>query len=226
MDATSADMDWYLNLVERIAREGHMGVLTLVDTFGVLLPHCAGYYTKCVKERIKKPLEIHFHNHFGMATVNTVMSVLVGGEVVHTTVNGIGEASGNCPMAETVMSLLVLYGIDVGIRYDKLTELSKLVDEIAGMPANRSFVVDLTNAMEGGITVSMFKNTCAQYPTIKHPVLPRFVGHKEPEVVIGKKSGLDNVVIWADGLGIESTGGKAGRLWTPPNNGATSLSAC
>lgn len=205
MDATRAGMDWYLNVINKIATEGHMDALTLVDTFGALSPHGASYYTKTVKEKIKKPLEIHFHNSFGMASANTVMSVLAGGEVIHSTVNGIGEGSGNCSMVETVMALLILYGINVGIKYDQLTDLSKLVDELAGTPPNRPFVGDLLNAMEGGLTVSMFKNTHLRYPTIMHPVAPKFVGHKEPEVVIGKKSGLDNVLVWADKIGTELT---------------------
>jgi len=61
IDATRAEMDWFLDLIEKVATEGHMDALSLVDTFGVLSPHGASYFTKKVKERINKPLEIHFH---------------------------------------------------------------------------------------------------------------------------------------------------------------------
>ena len=45
-------------------------------------------------------------------------------------------------MEETVLALLTLYGIDVGIDYGKLNELSKLVMDLAGIepPANRPFI--------------------------------------------------------------------------------------
>jgi len=205
IDATRSDMNWYLSLIEKVAKEGHMDALALVDTLGVLSPQGASYYTTTVKERINRPLEIHFHNTFGMATANTIMSVLAGGEVIHSTVTGIGEGPGNCPMEETVMALLILYGIDVGINYDKLTELSKLVGELAGVPANRPFVGDGVNDIESGIPASWYKRIYEQYPTELFPVRPKFVGHRAPRVVMGKKSGLDSVAIWADKLGIELT---------------------
>jgi len=205
IDATRSDMDWYLNLIERVAKEGHMDALALVDTFGVLSPQGAYYYTKTVKERINKPLEIHFHNTFGMATANTIMSVLAGGEVIHSTVTGIGEGPGNCPMEETVMALLILYGVDVGIKYDKLTELAEMVDDLAGAPASRPFVGDGVNDIESGIVASWYRNSYERYPTGITPILPKVVGHRAPKVVMGKKSGLDSIAVWADKLGIELT---------------------
>ena len=205
IDATRSDMKWYLDLIERVAKEGHMDALTLVDTFGVLSPHGASYYTKTVKERINKPLEIHFHNTFGMAAATTIMSVLAGAEVIHSTVTGIGEGPGNCPMEETVLALLTLYGIDTGINYNKLTELSKLVGELSGTPANRPFVGDMVNDIESGIIAGWYRNSFKQHPTELFPILPKFVGHREPQIVMGKKSGLDSVGIWADKLGIKLT---------------------
>jgi isopropylmalate/homocitrate/citramalate synthase len=205
IDGTRTDMEWYLNLIEKVASEGHMDALTLVDTFGVLSPQGAFYYTKAVKERVNKPLEIHFHNTFGMATANSIMSVLAGGEVIHSTVTGIGEGSGNCPMEETVVALRILYGIDVGIKYDKLTELSKVVGELAGMPANRPFVSDMVYDIESGIPASWYRRLYGQYPTDLFPISPKFVGHREPRILMGKKSGLDSVAIWAEKLGIELT---------------------
>jgi isopropylmalate/homocitrate/citramalate synthase len=205
IDGTRTDMEWYLNLIEKVASEGHMDALTLVDTFGVLSPQGAFYYTKAVKERVNKPLEIHFHNTFGMATANSIMSVLAGGEVIHSTVTGIGEGPGNCPMEETVVALRILYGIDVGIKYDKLTELSKVVGELAGMPANRPFVSDMVYDIESGIPASWYRRLYGQYPTDLFPISPKFVGHREPRILMGKKSGLDSVAIWAEKLGIELT---------------------
>lgn len=204
IDATRAEMDWFLNLIEKVATEGHMDAFTLVDTYGVLSPHGAWYFTKKVKERINKPLEIHFHADFGLAVANTIMSVLAGGEVIHSTVTGIGERVGNTPMEETVLALLTLYGIDVGIKYDKLNELSKLVRELSGtdMPANRPLIGDMAYDIESGIVTSWFKNAWAQHPTEVFPIHPDFVGHRAPRILMGKKSGADNVILWAKKLGI------------------------
>jgi isopropylmalate/homocitrate/citramalate synthase len=205
IDATRADMNWFLDLIQKVATEGHMDALTLVDTFGVLSPHGAWYFTKKVKERINKPLEIHFHADFGLAVANTIMAVLAGGEVIHSTVTGIGERAGNTPMEETVMALLTLYGIDTGIRYDKLNELSQLVLKLSGtaIPANRPLIGDMAYDIESGIITSWYKNTCDKCLTEVFPIHPDFVGHRAPQILMGKKSGLDSIAIWAEKLGIE-----------------------
>jgi len=204
IDGSRADMDWFLNLIEKVATEGHMDAFTLVDTFGVLSPHGASYFAKRVKERIDKPLEIHFHADFGLAVANTIMAVLAGAEVIHSTVTGIGERAGNAPMEETVLALLTLYGIDTGIKYDKLNELSKLVQELSDtkIPTNRPFIGDMAYDIESGIVTSWYKNVFDSYPTEIFPVHPNFIGHRAPQILMGKKSGLDNVALWAEKLGI------------------------
>lgn len=203
VDATRSNIDWFLKLIERVAAEGHMDALGLVDTFGVLSPHGASYYTRTIRKRISKPLEVHFHNNFGMAVANTVMAVLEGGEVIHSTITGIGEGGGNCPMIEAVMALRILYGIDAGIRYEMLNELSELVTSLAGRLPNRPFVGEETYDVESGMVVSWHRNSRSAYPTETVPIAPSLVGHREPRYVMGKKSGIDSVAIWAERLSIE-----------------------
>jgi isopropylmalate/homocitrate/citramalate synthase len=207
IDGTRTEMDWLLKLVNRVATEGHMDAFTLVDTFGVLSPQAASYFTRKVKEELKKPLEIHFHSDFGLGIANTIMAILSGAEVIHSTVGGIGERCGNAPMEETVLALLTLYGIDAGINYRKLNELSNLVNELSGIesPANRPFIGGKAYTIESGIVTSWYKNAFEKDPTIVFPVHPQFVGHAMPEIVMGKKSGVDNISLWAQKAGIELT---------------------
>jgi isopropylmalate/homocitrate/citramalate synthase len=204
IDGSRSDLDWLLKLVNRVATEGHMDAFTLVDTFGVLSPHAATYFTKKVKEQVKKPVEIHFHSDFGLGVANTINAVLAGGEVIHSTVLGIGERAGNTPMEETVLALLTLYGIDVGLKYEKMNELSKLVQELSGVPVPgmRPFIGDGAYSIESGIVTGFFRNSWEADPTIVFPVHPKFVGHELPKIVMGKKSGLDNIAVWTKDLGI------------------------
>jgi len=205
IDATRSDLNWLLDLMDRVATEGHMDAFALVDTFGVLSPQAATYFTKKVKERISKPVEIHFHPDFGMGVANTINAVMAGAEVIHTTVLGIGERAGNTPMEETVLALLTMYGIDVGIDYGKLNELSQLVQELSGfkVPKNRPFIGESSYNIESGIVTGWYKNVFQSDPTIVYPVNPDFVGHEPPSILMGKKSGLDNVELWARKLNIE-----------------------
>ena len=205
IDGTRADMDFLLNLVDRVATEGHMDAFTLVDTFGVLSPQAATYFTRKVKERVSKPIEVHFHSDFGMGVANTIMAVLSGAEVIHSTVGGIGERCGNAPMEETAMALLTMYGIDVGINFSKINELSKLVMELSGLevPPQRPFVGEKAFTVESGIVTGWYRNAYEMHPTTVFPVRPEFVGHAAPEIIMGKKSGVDNIMVWAERLGLD-----------------------
>jgi isopropylmalate/homocitrate/citramalate synthase len=204
IDATRSDINWLLDLVENVAKEGHMDAFTLVDTFGVMSPQATTYFTKRVKERISKPLEIHFHSDFGMGVANTINAVLAGAEVIHSTVLGIGERAGNTPMEETVMALLTMYGIDVGINYGKINELSQLVRKLSGIqiPSSRPFIGDGAYSIESGIVTGWFRNAYEDAPTTLYPVHPSFVGRDAPQILMGKKSGVDNVMVWAERMGI------------------------
>ena len=195
-------MNFLLDLVDRVAKEGHMDAFTLVDTFGVLNPQAATYFTRKVKERVKKPIEVHFHSDFGLGVANTIMAVLSGAEVIHSTVGGIGERCGNAAMEETAMALLTMYGIDVGINFNKINELSQLVMKLSGLevPPQRPFVGEKAFTVESGIVTGWYRNAYKDNPTTVFPVRPEFVGHTTPEIIMGKKSGLDNIAVWAEKL--------------------------
>jgi len=205
IDATRSDLNWLLDLVDRVSSEGHMDAFTLVDTFGVLSPHAATYFTKKVRERVSKPLEIHFHSDFGLGVSNTINAVLAGAEVIHSTSLGIGERAGNTPMEETVLALLTMYGIDSGLDYSKLNEISKLVQDLSGVqvPPCRPFIGEGAYTIESGIVTGWFRNVFEKNPTTVFPVHPDFVGHAAPQIMMGKKSGLDNIEIWSRKLGVE-----------------------
>ena len=207
IDASRADMTWYLNLIERIATEGHMDALVLVDTFGVLSPHAVQYFTRRTQERIKRPLETHFHMDFGLGVANTIVALMNGVETVHTTVTGLGERAGNASMEDLTMALLTMYGVDTGIKYDKLYELSKVVRELAyhPIPPNREIIGENLFDVESGIITSWFKNLDKDHLTEMFPFLPHMVGHREPRVVLGKGSGIDNVGIWLDRIGVKAS---------------------
>src|SRR2546425_6332534 len=80
IDFSRAEINWVLDLITRVANEGHMDALALVDTFGVLAPHAMQYLVREAKKRISKRLEAHFHMDFGMGIANTTMAVAEGGE--------------------------------------------------------------------------------------------------------------------------------------------------
>ena len=108
-------------------------------------------------------------------------------------------------MEETVLALLTMYGIDVGIDFSKLNELAALVQELSGfqVPPNRPFIGKNAYNIESGIVTGWYKNVFEFDPTIVYPVNPSFVGHDAPNILMGKKSGIDNIELWTKKMGIE-----------------------
>ncbi len=204
IDSTRADITSFLNMIEVIERDGHMDSLALVDTFGVLSPPAAAFMARKVRERISKPLEAHFHMDFSMGVANTVMAVAQGVETVQVSVTGIGERAGNTPLEDTVLSLKMMFGVESGIDFSKLTSLSKLVTETAqvAVPSNRSIVGDRLFHVESGIIATWVKNVGQADLTEAFPFRPELVGQSAPQIVLGKGSGLDSVLIWTDKLGL------------------------
>lgn len=206
IDSTRADITSFLNMIERIAREGHMDSLALVDTFGVLSPQAAAFMARKIKERIDKPLETHFHMDFSLGVANTVTAVMNGVGTVQVSVTGIGERAGNTPLEDTVMALKTMYGVESNIDFSKLYGLSKLVREAAqvAVPPNRGIVGDRLFHVESGIITTWVKNIGQEHLTEAFPFRPEMVGQTGPEVVLGKGSGLDSVLIWLDKLNLGS----------------------
>jgi isopropylmalate/homocitrate/citramalate synthase len=207
IDASRAEMGWYLKIIEQVATEGHMDALALVDTFGVLSPHAVSYFVRHTRERIKRPLETHFHMDFGMGVANTIIALAEGAEVVHSTISGIGERAGNVPTEETLLALLTMYGVDTGIKTERLTRLSQYVRKITGqaMPSNRPIVGDRLFDIESGIIASWFRNAGKEHLLEVFPFHPRLVGQRMPRVVLGKNSGVDSIRMHLDRIRVKAT---------------------
>jgi isopropylmalate/homocitrate/citramalate synthase len=215
IDSSRAEMEWYLDLIERVASEGHMDALAVVDTFGGTSPHAIPYWIGKLRERLgDRPLECHFHDDFGLAVANTVMGLAAGANVAHTTVTGIGERAGNCALEDLVLALLLLYGTDLGIDTTTFTELSRTVRNYAdhSIPANRAIVGERLFDVESGIIAGFVQRCGETAPTNIFPYHWDLVGQKPGQVVLGKNSGLPSIALWLERLGLDADGAARERL--------------
>jgi isopropylmalate/homocitrate/citramalate synthase len=207
IDASRAEMGWFLDLIEKISTEGHMDALAVVDTFGGCSPHAVPNLVKKIRTRIKKPLEPHFHDDFGLGAANTLMALASGCTVAHTTVTGIGERAGNAAMEDVVLALLTMYGIDIGIKTEKFFALSKRVRELSKteIPSNRPIVGEKLLNVESGIVAAWVRRCRAEHPQELGPFVPSLVGQPPFEIVMGKSSGLDSVAEWLEKMGTDAS---------------------
>ena len=208
IDFSRSELSWVLDLINTVASDGHMDALALVDTFGVISPHAMKTFVRAVKAKFPETrLEAHFHQDFSLGVANTLLALAEGVEIVHSTVLGIGERSGNAPTEDIVMALLTMYGIDLGIKTEKLYPLAKLVEELSliKVPSNKSIVGDMLYQVESGIIANWFRNCGEEHLTELFPMRPELVGQPSADVVMGKGSGIDSVRIWLEKIGSEAT---------------------
>jgi len=208
IDFTRAPLDWVLPMLKRVATEGHMDALTIVDTFGGLAPHTVPYLVRRMREVFPEtPFEVHFHDDFGMGVANTLMAMASGCQVAHTSVTGIGERAGNCAYEELVLAMKTMYNVDLGLDTTGFCGVSRLVQDLAGVrvPGNRCLVGENLYDIESGIIVSWLRNCGVDHPTELVPFRAELVGNAPPRAVLGKGSGIDSIAWFLDQLGLPAS---------------------
>ncbi len=208
IDFSRAPLDWVLPMLKRVASEGHMDALTIVDTFGGLAPHTVPYLVQRMRKVFPDtPFEVHFHDDFGMGVANTLLAMASGCQVAHTSVTGIGERAGNCAYEELALAMKTMYDVDMGLKTENFVAVSRLVQQLAGvrLPANRCVVGENLFDIESGIIVSWLRNCGVEFPTELVPYRAELVGNTPPRAVLGKGSGIDSIALFLDQMKIPAT---------------------
>lgn len=203
IDMSRASIGWVLDLVTSVARDGHMDALTIVDTMGGLSPHAVPFLVKTIKSKIQKPLELHFHDDFGLAAANSLMGLAAGADVCHTTISSIGERAGNCGYEDIALALLTMYGYDLGIDYSQIYRLSQVMREYTGLKirGNRGGVGEDIFNIESGIVSDWYAHCKDTDKLLLAPYLPSLTGHHDMEIILGKHSGKANIECWLERYG-------------------------
>jgi methanogen homocitrate synthase len=190
VDSTRADLNFLVSLLTRLDRETKVDGFALADTYGCTTPEGFGYMVRTIVNNVRKPLEVHTHNDFGLAVITTIYGILNGARVAHVSVNGIGERCGNAALEEVALALRLLYGIPVKIKFEKLYELSKLIEKLSGikLASNKPVVGEHAFTRESGISVAGW----VKYHLGSEAYLPEFVGNTH-KIMLGKKSGRHSI---------------------------------
>jgi len=207
IDSTRTEVERLLDIVERVATEGHMDAFTLADSFGGTTPEAIYHVVKKAIKRLKKPVEIHCHQDFSLGVANTIYALAAGASVAHTTITGLGERAGNVPMEDVVLSLLCQYGVDLGIRTEMMCEVSRFVLERAKVtiPGNRPIVGDMLYQVESGIVAGFVRKAREKHPLEFVPFAADLVGQTPVTIVLGKNSGLPSIQEWCEKLNVRAS---------------------
>lgn len=138
-DTYRAPLDFLERALKTFVFEGGADHLAISDTRGFALPWTVVYLVRKVKSWIPTtPIEHHGHNDYGLATAMMLAAVVGGAEVVHTSVNNIGERVGNAATEEVAMALELLLGVPTGIDLKHIASTCELVAELTKHPIARN----------------------------------------------------------------------------------------
>jgi 2-isopropylmalate synthase len=189
-------MDYPERFFSRLAERADLDRIIVADTFGMGHPFTTYHYISNLKKWTGKPIGFHIHNDFGLAAANSLMAVSAGADMVHTSVNGLGERAGNVATEELSLILQHLLDIDAGIDLSRLKPLSDMVTEIskAKPAANKAVVGDGLFEVESGIVINiMEKAKGTPLANIAVPFQPSVVGHEPAKVIFGIGTGVTAV---------------------------------
>jgi isopropylmalate/homocitrate/citramalate synthase len=145
------------------------------------------------------PVHFHGHNDFGVVTASAVAAVRSGATWIHGTINGMGERAGNADLGEIALALRALYGVETGLRLERVREVAERVQELSGygLAPWKPLTGETLFRRESGAVASQFHDP----PSIE-PYSSELVG-AERGIMLGKKSGLDSIRIKAEELGLD-----------------------
>ena len=199
-DASRADMDFLRSLYSAGIDAG-ADRLVFCDTVGLLVPEKA-FEIFTDLSTLDRPLAIHCHNDFGLATANTLSALRAGASEAHVTINGIGERAGNTSLEEVVLGLETLYSYQTRIKCKELYTTSRLVSRLTGLlvAPNKAIVGGNAFTHEAGIHVHGLMADTSTY----EPIKPESIG-RERKIVLGKHAGKSSVILALKELGLNVT---------------------
>ncbi|MCR5003263.1 MAG: 2-isopropylmalate synthase [Bacteroidales bacterium] len=194
--------DYVFNMIDAL-KDTPIKRFMLPDTLGVLNPEQT--YAFC-KRMVETYPDLHFdfhgHNDYDLAVANTMAAVRAGIKGVHVTVNGLGERTGNTPVASLVGVLNDHLHVENTIDERRLTHVCQYVASISGIriPANRPIVGEAVFTQSAGIHADG-DNKGHLY---ENSLLPERFGRVR-KYALGKTSGKANIKKNLDELGITLT---------------------
>lgn len=198
-DSYREDPDYSLATVKAAADAG-ADLVVLCDTNGGSLPAYVGEVTRKTAGFLGRPVGAHTHNDCGLGVANALAAVEAGAVQVQGTMNGYGERVGNCNLTTLIPLLQLKLGLPLVPDLERLTELSRFIDELANVPPDirAPFVGRAAFTHKGGLHVHAVQKLASTYEHVD----PALVGN-DRVVTISDLSGQSNVLMKADALGLK-----------------------
>lgn len=197
-DATRSNFDYVLKVFTAIAQQAQPESVVFVDSFGVATPFTIEFVFAELRKQIPEPIELefHVHNEFGLAMGSVLAAIAGGATIIHSSMNGLGERTGNVATEQVAAALKILLNVDTGIDLTKIWSVSKLIQDIAKLsPGYNSPVIgDRLFWVESGIVVDALNKLNEKgIQAAMTPYMPQLIGRDGPDIKLGAFSGNASV---------------------------------
>ncbi|MCQ2139902.1 MAG: 2-isopropylmalate synthase [Bacteroidales bacterium] len=175
----------------------------LPDTLGVLHPQQTYHFCKEMVNRYPGiSFDFHGHNDYDLAVANTMGAVEAGVTGIHVTVNGLGERTGNTPVASIVGCLNDKLPVPNTVVEAALAHVCGYVASLSGIriPENKPIVGDAVFTQSAGVHA----DGDSKGGLYENALLPERFGRVR-KYALGKTSGKANIEKNLEELGIKLT---------------------
>ncbi len=219
-DVVFMGWDWFRTpieftkpLIQELYDNTELDGLTIVDTYGSSTPDAVEEMFRLFHEWFPKlRLEFHGHTDNGCGDANCLAAMWGGAEVIHTSINGMGERCGNNPTEEVAVLCEIHKGIKTGMDLTKIAPACQVVSTISRIPipANKPVMGTRALCIESGVSLDieykMMNNHGYKVTNIYDSFSPDLVGRIDKiHPVLGKNSGKSSIKLMLEQYGLEAT---------------------
>jgi len=202
-DASRTDPEFLLEMCREMNQRG-IERISIPDTVGIMRPRGMYNLVKMVYDNIdnsKTSLDVHCHNDVGLALSNALSGCNGGADQIHTTIDGLGERTGIPTLAETAVSLNLIYKSNNSFRLHLLKDLSRTISDYTSIPIHESkpLVGDSAYKHKAGTHLAAILRNPSAYEIIE----PKQVGNRR-KIVFGELSGKNGSAYLLSLLGLDS----------------------
>jgi isopropylmalate/homocitrate/citramalate synthase len=203
-DASRTDPNFLLDMCKEMNKIG-IERISIPDTVGIMRPRGMYNIVKMVYDDIdhsKTSLDVHCHNDLGLALSNALAGCEGGADQIHTTIDGLGERTGIPTLAETAVTLNLVYKSNNSFRLHMLKDLSNTVSEYTHIPIHESkpLVGDSSYKHKAGTHLAAILRNPSAYEIIE----PKQVGNRR-KIVFGELSGKNGSAYLLSILGLDTS---------------------
>lgn len=175
--------------------------ILLPDTLGILSPSKTfDYLSEIITRYPNLHFDFHGHNDYDLSVANTMEAIKAGVQGVHLTINGMGERTGNTPLASLVAVVNdFIPEVKTNINETSLYKISQLVATFTGfrIPVNKPIVGANSFTQTSGIHADGDNKNNLYFNNL----LPERFGRKR-KYALGKTSGKASIKKNLDELGL------------------------